>query len=152
MKENPPCLPLPDTKEMDWPSLVDTATKAMMQVSSLDRSMSARMFPPPFPSSVVNTSSPRPLSNYVIPPTITQCVPNSSPSVSWQNYPSRPPLRPMMHHHPNSRATFMPGVMNINNTNIWEEARPTSYSSSQFPEPRHHSGDCYPPGSGYPPR
>lgn len=40
MKENPPCLPLPDTKEMDWPSLVDTATKAMMQVSSLDQNKS----------------------------------------------------------------------------------------------------------------
>lgn len=26
-------LPLPDTREMDWPSLVDTATRAMLQVS-----------------------------------------------------------------------------------------------------------------------
>ena len=25
-------LPLPDAREMDWPSLVDTATRAMMQV------------------------------------------------------------------------------------------------------------------------
>lgn len=28
------CLPLPDAKEMDWPSLVNTATKAMLQSSS----------------------------------------------------------------------------------------------------------------------
>ena len=25
-------LPLPDAREMDWPSLVDTATRAMLQV------------------------------------------------------------------------------------------------------------------------
>lgn len=30
-KLDPPCLPFPDTKEMDWSSLVDTATKAMLQ-------------------------------------------------------------------------------------------------------------------------
>lgn len=39
-KHDPPCLPLPDTKEMDWPSLVDTATKAMLQTASEDNSSS----------------------------------------------------------------------------------------------------------------
>ncbi|XP_065207737.1 signal-induced proliferation-associated 1-like protein 2 [Planococcus citri] len=39
-KHDPPCLPLPDTKEMDWPSLVDTATKAMLQTANEENSSS----------------------------------------------------------------------------------------------------------------
>lgn len=31
-QSKPEPLPLPDAREMDWPSLVDTATRAMLQV------------------------------------------------------------------------------------------------------------------------